>query len=57
MTYRTVSSAFASNRIVHEIFDEPPRPNINTFDGERNMPRDAVFDLWFENEREKKNCK
>lgn len=44
-TYRTVSSAFPSNRIIHERFDEPPRPNMNVFDGERNMPRDAAFDL------------
>lgn len=46
LTYRTVSSTFASNRMVHEMFADPPRPNINTLDGERNMPRDATFDLF-----------
>lgn len=44
-TYRTVSSKFASNRIVHVIFGDPPRPNMNTFDGERNIPLVAAFDL------------
>lgn len=43
--YRTVSSAFPSKRMVQDIFDEPPRPNMNTFDGERNIPRAAAFDL------------
>lgn len=50
LTYRTVSSTFASNRMVHDIFVEPPRPNMNTYDGERNMPGDAVFDLNIINE-------
>lgn len=44
-TYRTVSSALPSKRIVHEMFDDPPRPNINTLDGDLNIPRDAAFDL------------
>lgn len=48
--YRTVSSAFPSNLIAHEIFEEPPRPNINTFDDERNIPRRATFDLYYQRE-------
>lgn len=47
LTYLTVSSTFPSNRMVHEIFDEPPRPNIKTLDGERNIPLDATLDLLF----------
>lgn len=44
-SYLTISYGLASNLMVHEILVAPPRPNINTFDGERNIPRAATFDL------------
>lgn len=34
-----VSVGAASNRIVHEIFGEPPRPYIKTLDGDLKIPR------------------
>lgn len=45
LTYLTVSSMLPSNRIVHDIFEEPPLPNMNTFEGERNIPLAAALDL------------
>lgn len=49
-TYLTVSSTLPSNRMVHEIFDEPPRPNMKTFDGERKIPLEATLDLYIRKE-------
>lgn len=37
--------------MVHEILEEPPRPNMKTFNGERKIPREAEFDLKIELKR------
>lgn len=49
--YLTVSYELASKRIVQDIFVAPPRPNMNTLDGDRNIPLDATFDLKFKVKR------